>query len=76
MVQDVCLGLFWALILGTFLVLPRLSWSALDPKILDQNMVFKVFENAGFRYFENLDGCLGRIMAPLGLINSQSDLLK
>ena len=33
--------------------------------------MFKVFANAGFRYFENLYGRLGRVMAPLGPICSQ-----
>ena len=51
--------------------LPRLSWTALDLKNLKTN-VFKFFANAGFRYFETLDGLLGLTLAPLGLIRSHN----
>ena len=37
-------------------------------------MVFMVFANAGFRYFEALHGPLGPILAPLGPIWSQNEL--
>ena len=41
------------------------------PKNLEKPLVFKVFVNAGFRYFEALGGPLGPILAPLGPIWSQ-----
>ena len=44
------------------------------PKTLKNIWFFKVFANAGFRYFEALDGPLGPILAPLGPIWSQNDL--
>ena len=58
-------------LLGTFLGFPRLSWKALDPNIREKPNVFKVFANAGFLYFEALDGPLGPILAPLGPIWSK-----
>jgi hypothetical protein len=42
------------------------------PKTLKNQWFFKVFANAGFRYFEALDGPLGPISAPLGPIWSQN----
>ena len=41
------------------------------PKTLKNLRFFKVFVNAGFRYFEALGGPLGPILAPLGPIWSQ-----
>jgi hypothetical protein len=41
---------------------------------LKNQWFFKVFANAGFRYFGALDGPLGLILAPLGPIWSQNDL--
>ena len=38
-------------------------------------MFFNVFANAGFRYFEALDGSLRPILAPLGPIWSKTDPL-
>ena len=35
-------------------------------------MFSKVFENVGFRYFEDTEGPLGPILAPLGPIWSQN----
>ena len=51
--------------------LPRLSGTALDLKSIEQLMFFKVFANAVFRYFEALDGPLGPILAPPGLLWSK-----
>ena len=59
-------------LLGAFLGLQRLSCKALDPPTTLKNQwFFKVFVNAGFRYFEALGGPLGPILAPLGPIWSQ-----
>ena len=43
------------------------------PKTLKKQWFFNVFANAGFRYFEALDGPLGFILAPLGPIWSQNE---
>ena len=56
----------WEL-LGAFMGLSMLSWTDLDPRNLTKYVVFlKVFADAGFRYFEALDGPPGPILAPLG----------
>jgi len=41
-------------------------------KTLKNNWFFNVFANAGFLFFEALDGPLGRIFAPLEPIWSQN----
>ena len=41
------------------------------PKTLN-TYVFKVFANAGFPFFETVDGPLGPILVPLGPIRSQN----
>ena len=51
-------------LLGAFLGLQRLSWTALDPKNLKNQQFFKVFANAGFWVLEALNGPLGLILAP------------
>ena len=54
-------------LLEDFLGLLRSSWEL--PKVEKYNCFFclkiKLFANAGFRYFETLDGLLGSILAPL-----------
>ena len=61
-------------LLEAFLGLPKLSWTALDPKKQkEKQLFFNVFANAVLRYFGALDGPLGPILAPLGLIWSQNE---
>ena len=53
-------------LLGTFLGLPRLYWTASDPKNLESsNVVCKVCENAGCQEVETFDGSLGPSWADL-----------
>ena len=53
--------------------LQRLSWKAMDTQKPEKTHGFsRIFANAGFRYFEALDGPPGPILAPLGPIWSQN----
>ena len=59
--------------LGSLLRPSEAVLDSLGPQKHTKNNTFlEVFANAGFRYFEALDGPLGRILAPLGPIWSQN----